>query len=579
MHRHTNVTSEAYFALCKQANTPYSLGAWIRFRDDHKSFLELDINPGNYMENQVDLFKLDYAVSAYLSKYKGLDVDVDKDEVALGRFTTSEQACSDANKRLSLARRLAITPELSGWLYTAKKSIAKLLGPFSLHKIEPFFEWGPGATFDIPRRRAHPDTKLVTTPITVARKALGLARELIQRDLHWSEALLGVMPEGAFSLLPHIFKSVETCRVETVPKNSKTNRVIAVEPTMNLYIQKGVGGYFRARLKSVGIDLDDQGVNQVLCSRALQLSLATIDLKMASDSMCRELVYELLPYEWWSFLDTIRSAEALLPSKSVIRLNKFSSMGNGFTFELESLIFWALVSAVSGEGKIFSVYGDDIICEKQVASDVIQLLGFVGFQTNEEKSFVDGLFYESCGEHYFNGILVTPPYQKEVYDQQTEYFRAHNRLVRWAARVNVETHAHKPFFRAADSGFSRCYLPLGAESDDGFLVDTTTLVAAAKGFCPNRGWRVAYAYARKSEYPVLDSAYLANSLRRSWIFGDVAPSPQWVNIIETREGDDGRCKLELEQTMRKHGVKEGIPCVSIGYRWVIPAGVSPIRTR
>jgi len=72
-------------------------------------------------------------------------------------------------------------------------------------------------------------------------------------------------------------------------------------------------------------------------------------------------------------------------------------MGNGFTFPLETLIFWALTRAVCGSTATVSAYGDDIICPSDRAEDVIAVLTEVGFSVNLEKSFWNGPFRESCG--------------------------------------------------------------------------------------------------------------------------------------------------------------------------------------
>ena len=71
----------------------------------------------------------------------------------------------------------------------------------------------------------------------------------------------------------------------------------------------------------------------------------------------------LLPEAWFDLLNDCRS-QAVSYKGEWIELNMFSSMGNAFTFELESLIFWAIANAVcycSGSRGHISVYGDDII--------------------------------------------------------------------------------------------------------------------------------------------------------------------------------------------------------------------------
>jgi hypothetical protein len=231
-------------------------------------------------------------------------------------------------------------------------------------------------------------------------------------------------------------------KVQCVPKNWKTDRTIAIEPTMNMYVQKGIGNVLRRRLKRVAVDLDDQTTNQ---RHALEGSIlndrATLDLSMASDTVSTEIVYQLLPPDWLSALEQCRSPMGVLPSGKKIVYRKFSSMGNGYTFELESLIFWALAWAVTflhdGDMSLLGVYGDDLVIDSNVADQLKDVLSYAGFTINDSKSFVKGPFRESCGKHYFNGIDVTPFYIKKPVDSLAELFKLHNRLYRWATRMGT----------------------------------------------------------------------------------------------------------------------------------------------
>lgn len=598
MHSSSNLMDEVFFALCKQADTPISLSAWLRYKYSHKELLELDMKFGDYLECDVQRLRKDYACVSFLSKWKGLNTGVDLEAVAIQKFTSSEVQCKETNERLRRSRVSPIKGTFASRIYLAKRKIARLLGPFSLFAIEPYFGWGPGATFDIPRRKALVDTKMVTVPISASRGAAEFLGSLISRDLHWSFSLLGTFPSGPFSWVRGVFDITSSCRVETVDKNAKTNRVIAIEPTANLFLQKGVGGFVRRRLKRVGVDLDNQGINQYWAKNALDLDLATLDLKAASDSVSRELVYELLPLDWASFMDSIRSKTALLPDGSVVELEKFSSMGNGFTFELESLIFWALTSVLTDElhsGGVLSIYGDDIICQKQVSSELVETLGFVGFSVNEDKSFFTGLFYESCGDHYFNRVFVTPPYQKEVYDQSTEYIRSANRLFRWSERSDLTIDAHSILRRKVDSGFRLCLLPQGVEGDDGFLCATDEFVTTQfdqiqkirsnmsrkrfpkkvfelnKLWDPSRGFRAVVVTSLTRRLPGVESALLANSLRQVHDFNpDVIYEPSSWNEPLEGEASYG----DVIKNIR--GSKPSDSESGFGRRWIIPPGYCPL---
>ena len=109
-------------------------------------------------------------------------------------------------------------------------------------------------------------------------------------------------------------------------------------------------------------------------------------------------------------------------------------MGNAFTFELETLIFWCLTRAVveelqlSQNGRVFA-YGDDIICPTEAVPLLYKVLDFCGFTVNTEKSFTSGPFRESCGGDYFLGFDIRPYYVKKNIDGST-LFSMHNFFVR-----------------------------------------------------------------------------------------------------------------------------------------------------
>jgi hypothetical protein len=241
--------------------------------------------------------------------------------------------------------------------------------------------------------------------------------------------------------------------VFTVPKSTDVDRAACKEPCLNMALQRSVGAFIRKRLKShAGVDLNDQSVNQVLAKVGSQDgSLATIDLKSASDSISRLLVYKLLPHPWVELLEDLRSplgtyADPVTGDNRQLIWEKHSTMGNGYTFELESLLFWALTKASTEyvddsyprlarpiqDAQLVSVYGDDIICQTRAAVTVIECLRCVGFQTNTKKTFIEGPFRESCGKHYYEGYDVTPFYIRKPIDSLARVVWLLNALRRWS---------------------------------------------------------------------------------------------------------------------------------------------------
>lgn len=238
---------------------------------------------------------------------------------------------------------------------------------------------------------------------------------------------------------------VESSDLFTVPKSTHIDRVACKEPEVNMFLQRGVGDYFRAKLKLNGCDLNDQSINRRLAriasrsSRCEKHRLATLDLSSASDLMSESLVYRLLPLEWVWYLDSIRVKSTRVDDE-VHTLQMFSSMGNGFTFELESMIFLALARAtayLTGTKGTVSVYGDDIILPSSIVGIFTKVLQFCGLKVNKTKSFAKGFFRESCGGHYYGGNDVTPFYIRGRIDTLPQLILFLNQLRVWGADQDV----------------------------------------------------------------------------------------------------------------------------------------------
>jgi len=107
-------------------------------------------------------------------------------------------------------------------------------------------------------------------------------------------------------------------------------------------------------------------------------------------------------------------------------LAMFSGMGNGFTFELESIIFYALAKACEAlydrkapdlayniGGKFISIHGDDLVIPRHLYPLFSFICPKIGLTINAEKTCVSGRFRESCGGDYLDGTQVRPFYIKD----------------------------------------------------------------------------------------------------------------------------------------------------------------------
>lgn len=379
--------------------------------------------------DQLDLeddFATSYLKSEYLSKYcdERLVPAVDRMNNAIDKWLDQEAINRETNIRLrSLDAGYNILPRVtySSFLRFARRIIANILGP--LDDTVVLGSFSGGASTSCRRSSSSPAEKFDG-------QADATSTVLPYLDIIYREAAL-LRQCGTFDF----YREVEGAILFTVPKKTDIDRCACKEPDINMFLQKGVGQHIRSRLRRFGVNLNDQSVNRRLARLgSLDGSLATLDLSSASDSITIECVRALLPSDWFLYLNDIRSQKVVVREETTVT-EMFSSMGNGFTFELESLLFYSLVRATSyfqGISGIISVYGDDVICPSGLFHDVSWVFTKFGFCVNQEKSFHSGPFRESCGGHFYNGSDVTPFYLKREASHLTDVIRVANQLRQWA---------------------------------------------------------------------------------------------------------------------------------------------------
>lgn len=362
--------------------------------------------------------------AAFFEKADSLPVQTQKkSEVAWEAFQAAELRCAQTNRNMSdfVAFLGDLSPGVNKVLYLAERKIGHILGTVpNLNTLD--FSFGPGANRGIKALEACPLVKL-GGPLTCSRNLFPTAEQFLLQFPGWMKYRAinfdgdPFFPEECESSHVGVDVVLTTGKVAFVPKSWKTDRTIITEPLLNSLGQKGIGKYIRQRLKRFGVDLKDQTRNQELARYgSISGSLATVDLSSASDTISKALVAHLLPYQWYSLLNRFRTPVVEGPDGLTIELEKFSSMGNAYTFELESLIFYALAFAtaeVTGcETRDISVFGDDIIIPVAAYGLLEEVLSACGFSLNRDKSFAVGPFRESCGTDYWNGFDVRPCYLK-----------------------------------------------------------------------------------------------------------------------------------------------------------------------
>jgi hypothetical protein len=416
------------YPLTKEADTAFCslVAAELRSRGVYSDFMSELVHGGKYREVvdtkiPKDIGLDDYRgatqIQALFSKNRDLDLGFDPLKAAVEAAIAAELQCKRVNEYFGqtcpyggVAMAIAL----------ARRKIKWVLGKVpTLDSLR--FHFGPGASTTVKRADACFENKLAA-PFVCSEEMLPVIDQVLHEFPLWVRQQTG---RALFSDLPHWGVEKHSCEIVVEPaklifveKNAKTHRPICVEPLLNGFIQLGIGSYLKERLRvRAKQDLSDQQRNQLLAEEAsMKGHLATIDLSSASDTLAFSVVFDLLPEEWVDLLASFRTGHMSYGGREY-ELEKFSSMGNGYTFELESLIFWALSSActeLSGADRdLVSVYGDDIIVPVKAVDLLMASLTWCGFNLNREKSFWTGKFRESCGADWLDGDAVRPVFKKD----------------------------------------------------------------------------------------------------------------------------------------------------------------------
>lgn len=345
------------------------------------------------------------------------------------------------------------------------------------------------------------------------------------------------------------FDIVSGSTLTTVPKDSKTNRTTCTEPTLNMFFQLGVKEILVTVLeRKFHWDKRCQpDINKVLARvGSIDGSLATVDLKSASDSISVELCKFLLPKPFLDILMFIRSPKTEVNGE-IHDLSMIGTMGNGFTFHLMTLIFSALVKAIyilNGinykPGVNNAVFGDDIIILTAYVPTLYAALQDAGFVVNLDKSFIAGPFRESCGGDYYHGQDVRGIYIKEI-NNESDVYTIFNRLHFWSLRNDI------PLYRTLSyvKGLAHFRpVPRHESYGSGFIVTSRELI------CPKYGANGAIAY--KCLVPSPCTRVVEYKLSNAPLKGSVAELKNYFSTDRkvTKVGDFGESNpigLEIAQ--------------------------------
>ena len=373
---------------------------------------------------------------------------------------SDERRCMRQNQKFEALhnRRLAgVKPvPFSKEDYRFYEALNRVLGDEpDLDAIAEASHYGPGSTISVRGREVHYARKVEAFECTPL--GIDLAVEAL---LHDKAVWAHVGMDPVYSLNPDaqqgfrrvvrqlLLEHTTTCdRLMFIHKSITTMRSIGAQPTCSGMVQLGVHSVVSQLLVPAGIDLMDQSWNQRLAmigSRDWEDvdPIATLDKSSASNLIARKLIQYRFPPAWAKLLQRIRSTHYEAPQEiggGTYEYQMYAGMGNGTTFVVETLIFFAMAYATSEvdfdtfvRQRRFAVYGDDVALPRSHAIRYVKYAEHMGFRFNRTKTFLEGPFRESCGADYYAGVNVRPAYVKaksgSVTLEQLDLIGIHNTL-------------------------------------------------------------------------------------------------------------------------------------------------------
>ena len=350
---------------------------------------------------------------------------------------------------------------------------------------------------------------------------------------------------------------VDESNVSFAPKNADTARLICTEPSLNMYAQLGLKVILDKRMKQVwNVDMEDQQeINRFLAKLGSRDgAFATLDLSSASDRISVGLCREVLPEWFFNLLMDLRCPTSNVKDYGLsVELGMMSTMGNGFTFPVMTIILSCAIRAayktlgipiqdtrrvtdrrevlINGTCNSYnvhanwSVFGDDIIVRSDAYDFVVSALAQMGLDVNTSKSFSKGPFRESCGHDYFHGLNVRGVYLKRLTSLQ-DLAIAVNLFVQWSAQTGISLAEGCGYLLSLFRANEVHYVPYASPLESGIRVPRASIPSFVRTTRKGKDWRYKICFKAWTVVPVKvkfgDGVVLTPSGYRRLIFNGPA---------------------------------------------------------
>lgn len=257
----------------------------------------------------------------------------------------------------------------------------------------------------------------------------------------------------------------------SVRKNNVTDRSIVISNNGTALMSRAFGIRLEEVLAQLGLDIRSQpdrnrllamqgSIHEMFASEEEDMTddwiPCTVDLSDASDLISVGHVrwfFESLP-QIGKAISLLRDRYVLVDGEK-LRLDINSTMGCGFTFPLQTLLFYALARGATdyalhpvydwSDGSsqhyvncvsVCAAFGDDIVVPKVAFKWLMSALKEIGMKPNPDKSFGAGPFRESCGTDWYQGYNIRGVYCKKL-DHAGDTLTLLNQLVWWGSQWNI----------------------------------------------------------------------------------------------------------------------------------------------
>ena len=361
-----------------------------------------------YWHAPVTYFKRRYQLESLFKRYR----------FANDLFTDKELEARTIAKFLETQNRIAVKKNVTHRaflvLQKARSIVKEILGSYDEEEHFQACKFGSKADVGCPAASAYLDIKLQVAKISGSSEH----REWFRKNYLQTDDILSDILEQR--IVPYseeydddtTMGCTESLKLVAVPKKFNIKRSIMPNTRIGSFFTLGLGKVIEKRLTKIGLNIKRlQRLHRLLAKRYSNTRThVTADLSAASDSFVWELIARLVPRKWLHILAKGRLTNVTIDSK-VYKLESFMTMGIGFTFPLQTLLFYSIIKAImelSGVQGRVSVYGDDLIYPRRIHHFVSQIFTDIGFLLNDDKTFVHHYFRESCGGDYYCGVDVRP---------------------------------------------------------------------------------------------------------------------------------------------------------------------------